>query len=347
MNDFEDRLGTALRSAGDGAPDATGLAPAARGRARARTRRTTLTSAAAVVAVVGVVGGAALLGNRDSGREATPSASETTATDPSGPNTAVANARVESWRDVSVQVPVDYGYGNLSTWCLNGKSEPGQAVVERPGGAVEAIGCIGPQDGYGVRFFDGSTIDLVYPPGHVWQYAWEGEKQVKVYPKNAWLGYQASATNMVWVVAEDRATVEQILDSFSANPDRDPNGCATQGGEGAGVEPGTVRLCRYSVDGWLEQSEVLTGQNAADALAALESAPERDPDRMCTMELAGPIVQITSADAEGSLTLNACQGFTWDGVAHELTADAIYWAMSPGWSGGVDGDVPMPKQPRR
>jgi hypothetical protein len=53
MTDFEDRLTTALRSAGDAAPDAAGLAPAARRRARVRRRRTALTSVAAVVAVVG------------------------------------------------------------------------------------------------------------------------------------------------------------------------------------------------------------------------------------------------------------------------------------------------------
>ena len=61
MSDFEDRLTTALHSAGDDAP-AGRLAGAARRRARSR-RRTALTSAAAVVAVVGVVGGVALLGN--------------------------------------------------------------------------------------------------------------------------------------------------------------------------------------------------------------------------------------------------------------------------------------------
>ena len=65
MTDFEDRLTSALRSAGDDAPDATGLAPAAAGARGVRRRRTALTSAAAVVAVVGVVGGVALLGNGD------------------------------------------------------------------------------------------------------------------------------------------------------------------------------------------------------------------------------------------------------------------------------------------
>ena len=72
MTDFEDRLTTALHQAGEDAPDAAGLAPAARRRAGARRRRTALTSVAAVVAVAGVVGGVALLGGRDGGSDRTP-----------------------------------------------------------------------------------------------------------------------------------------------------------------------------------------------------------------------------------------------------------------------------------
>ena len=109
---------------------------------------------------------------------------------------------------------------------------------------------------------------------------------------------------------------------------------------------GMVRLCRYGIDDWLEQSEMLTGQDAADALAALEAAPLAG-DRMCTMALTGPVVQVTSADAQGRVTLDACQGFSWDGVGHDLTADVLYWVLSPGWSGGVEGDVPMPAELRQ
>ena len=102
-----------------------------------------------------------------------------------------------------------------------------------------------------------------------------------------------------------------------------------------------MRLCRYGIDDWLEQSELLTGQDAADALAALEAAPAKG-DRMCTMALTGPVVQVSSAEAQGRVTLDACHGFSWDGDEHDLTADVLYWVLSPGWSGGVEGDVPMP-----
>ena len=51
-----------------------------------------------------------------------------------------------------------------------------------------------------------------------------------------------------------------------------------------------MRLCRYGVDDWLEQSELLTGQDAAAAVAALEAAPAKG-DRMCTMALTGPRIR--------------------------------------------------------
>jgi hypothetical protein len=112
------------------------------------------------------------------------------------------------------------------------------------------------------------------------------------------------------------------------------------------VADGTVRLCRYDLDDWLEQSETLSGDDAAAAVAALEAAPAKG-DRMCTMELSGPVVLVSSPQAEGRVTLDACQGFSWDGADHDLTADVLYWMLSPGWSGGVSGDVPMPERFRQ
>jgi hypothetical protein len=343
MNDFEDRLSTALRSAGDDAPNAAGLAPAARSRASARSRRTALAGVAAAVAVAGLVVTVAVLTGDDDGATSPPLAADPTSTESTSPNAPVDDTRVESWRDVSVVVPADWGAGYLDDWCGSG-GELGSSVVERPGGASIDILC-DPASGYGVRFLDGAAINLAYPPGHIWQYE---KGDVEEYPDGSWLGYeQGSGDNLVWVVAKDRATVAQVLGSFRSNEDVDPNGCAARGGDGASVEAGSLRLCRYDMDGWLEQSELLGGADAAEAVEALEAAPARDPERVCTMEISGPTVQLTSADAEGSLTLNACQGFTWDDVAHELTADVIYWALSPGWSGGVEGDVPMPEKLRQ
>ena len=68
---------------------------------------------------------------------------------------------------------------------------------------------------------------------------------------------------------------------------------------------------------------------------------------MCTMALNGPRIRVTTADAEGWVTLDACHGFAWVDGEHDLTADVLYWVLSPGWSGAVEGDVPMPTELRR
>ena len=346
MNDdrtgFEDRLTAALRSAGADAPEAAGLAPAARVRARARRRRTALTSVAASVAVAGlVVGVAAMVSRDDSGP--TPladGASETTA----GPDTPVSDSRVESWRDLSVVVPADWGHGFLDDWCGDGGSLD-RPVVQRPEGASIDILC-DPQQGYGVYFWVAAAADLAYQPGEVWQYE---RGDTALYPDGAWLGYERGAEdNTVTVVAPDRTTAEEILATFVHNTSVDANGCPAHATEtGPDLAEGLVRLCRYGLDDWLEQSELLTGKDAADAVAALEAAPAKG-DRMCTMEVTGPTISVTSAEGQGSVVgLSACQGFTWLGEAHELTADVLYWVLSPGWSGGVEGDVPMPQRFRR
>jgi hypothetical protein len=341
MSEFEDRLTTALRSAGGHAPEAPDLASAARRRSRARRRRTALASVAAVVAVGGVVGGAALLGNRDAGGG--PSVTD----DPSptsSPSTVPApTSRVESWRDMQVTVPASWGHGVLDDWCANG-GRLGDPVVERAGGVSYDILC-SPTLGYGVQFFDGSAADFINPPGEVWQYE---RGDTAYYPDGAWLGYQTGdGDNVVMVVTPDRATTEQVLASFVRTEGMDANGCTPRLADPvAAIEAGTLRLCRYDIDDRLEQSELLTGRDAADAVAALEAAPAKG-DRMCTMALTGPVVMVRSGAAQGRVTLDACHGFSWDGVEHDLTADVLYWMLSPGWSGGVEGDVPMPDEFRQ
>jgi hypothetical protein len=334
MSDFEDRLTTALHSAGGDAPDGVGLAGAARRRARVRRRRTALTSAAALVAVVGVVGGVALLGNGDD-------APSQVATDPSSSATAPTDeGRVETWRDVSVTVPSSWGHGALSTWCIQG-SKPGTPVVERPGGAVEDIACT-PATGYGVRFIEAPGQQLeAFSPGTV------NPSVGEEFPSGSWQGWDRAGSNGVLVVAPTQAEAERVLGSFRRFADADANGCTPRPVDpGPVAADGTLLLCRYGVDDWLEQSEVLTGQDAEDALAALEAAPAKG-DRMCTMALTGPVVQVYSNETQGRVTLDACQGFSWHGAEHDLTADVLYWVLSPGWSGGVEGDVPLPDQLRR
>ena len=147
--------------------------------------------------------------------------------------------------------------------------------------------------------------DLAYEPGHVWQYETGDDKgDHAVYPDGAWLGYErGSATTSCGWSPTTAPTVEEVLASFVRNTSVDANGCAAPPTDsGPELAEGLVRLCRYGIDDWLEQSEMLTGQDAADALAALEAAPAKG-DRMCTMALTGPVVLVSSADAQGRVTL--------------------------------------------
>ena len=93
------------------------------------------------------------------------------------------------------------------------------------------------------------------------------------------------------VVAPTRDEAERVLGSFERVTGVDANGCAPHPADSTpAVVEGDLRLCRYGVDDWLEQSELLSGQDATAAVAALEAAPAKG-DRMCTMALTGPRIR--------------------------------------------------------
>lgn len=326
MPELEDRLTTALRAAGDRAPDALGLAEAAHGRARLRRWRTTAVSAGAGLAVVAVVAGGVLLLS-GGGPHANRVATETGATAPA------PTSRVETWRDASVTVAASWGDGALTTWCTQG-SEPGTPVVARPGGVVEAIACT-PAQGYGVQFSDPADFDHAKSPGEVWQYH---AGDLAVAPEGAWMGYQANHDVVAAVIAPTKEEAAQVLASFQdlSLAGRDANGCATKAGNGRALAPatGTMQLCRYGGDAWLQQSEVLTGQDAVEAVAALDAAPP-SPAKPCPTPADDTSVQVATSDQQGAVALDACIALSWGGEHRDLTPDVLHWVLTPGWSGSV------------
>jgi hypothetical protein len=323
MTDFEDRLGSALRAAAEDAPGAAGLADAARGRSRARRRRTALASTAGVVAAAAVVGGVALLGSGNDG----PSRVATDTVDPA------ATTRVETWHDVSVTVPASWGHGNLDDWCSNGESD-GSPVVERPGAVSIDILCT-PMYGYGVQFLDGTSGVSIeaFSPGTV------NRSVSDDYPKGSWQGYEQAGRTRVLVVAPTKEEAEEVLGSFQHVTGVDANGCAPHAEGVTLAAEGTLQLCRYSVDGRLEQSEVLRGQDAADAVAALDSAPA-SPAKPCPSPTSG-YVMVTGADmsSSGQVSLDACAGVSWGDEHRDVTADVLHWVLSPGWTGQIPDGI--------
>lgn len=353
-NNFERRVTEALESGAEQAPDATGLAAAARERNRRRVRARTTGVVAATVLAVAAVSVTVALGGGDGSRSPsvvdTPSSTTTSAVvDP--------DSRVETFRDLEITVPSSWGYGSLATWCLNGKSAPDQPVVERPGGAMPSIGCTEPESGYGAQFFDASFFDPAYSPGHLEQVEVNSDGP-QTYPAGSWLGYQTDASGdlAVIVVAPTEAVAGAILDSASTVTGADANGCAVRrAGAAAELEPGTVSVCRYAQDGWLEQSERLGGDDATAALAAIEAArsmrDQRGPgpcDEAAT--LPGTTVLLGHDGDWTRVTFGTdCvwdDGVFVDGDHRVLTPDVMYWALSPGYTGGFTGDVPLPDRLR-
>jgi hypothetical protein len=332
MTDVEERLTVALRGVAEAAPQAAGLAEAARGRAARRRRRTTLAVAAASIAVLGVVAGTATLVNGGGG---TPAADD--------PTTATTGApigipvRYESWRDIQVRVPFGWGYGVLSTWCTNGATSPGTPVVERPEGMRDMIMCTEPANGYGVQFSEGAPVGFVAAPGTFWRYHTENGQAE--YPEGAWLGYQRSGDNVVQVVAPSKLVAELVLSSFESVTTADVNGCRTKVTDVplSNDQGGTMRVCRYNADGWLEQSETLVGDQARQAGRALAAAPTGSIAR-CAAPMSIDVL-VTTPEATGYVNLADCPSVTWDGVQHLLTPDVLYWVLSPGWSGQIPDGV--------
>lgn len=346
MSDFESRVRDALGAGASGAPEAVGLADAARGRARARRRTTVAAAAVAVLALVAVPAG--VLAVRDSGDSGPGVAKDTT----DSPSSVVPDGwRTETWHDLEVQVPDDWGYGALSTWCISA-DQPGDPVVQRPEGAVEMIACT-PASGYGISFFDSAVVTMLGPEGKARQ---PGDASL---PEGAWAGFATVDGGAgVSVVAATRELAQQVLDSAVRVDGVDGNGCAPQAAKAPGVgDEDAVSVCRYDGAGLLVQSERLTGRDASDAVAALEAAPETTYAPPCAEEPGGDQEQtefalMVAGDRTYTVqwTGSACPYhgvFVGDDVRRSLTPDVMFWALSPGWSGGVDGSVPFPPELRR
>ena len=110
-------------------------------------------------------------------------------------------------------------------------------------------------------------------------------------------------------------------------------------------------MCRYSGDGWLVQSELLTADQSEQFLAAVQAAPPFAVVGECRTqsEPVGRVAAGTDGDL-GTVSIvfeDTCfqrRGVFFSGSSAALTEDVLYWALSPGWSGGVDGSVPLPRE---
>lgn len=332
MSDFEDRLSGALASAAGGAPAAGGLVDGA--RRRLRRRRTTWAAGAAVLVAMTVPAGLALAGGGAPSPDGGVAAGGTTPQ----PSVPPAGWRVETWHDVTLQVPDDWGHGGVDDWCADGTSlaeaHPG---VVRPDTVVLSIGCT-PATGYGVTFGPADGFDAAYASGHVWQYDAEGVDQ-QVYPAGAWLGVWYGAETVVTVATPDRSLTRRVVDSVRSVDGADPHGCPPDLGaaEAARRSPTAavgVSLCRYDETDRLASSSRRLDAAAARTMAILTSAPVRTGVGRCADPVPGGRTAVLEDGAYvATVVIDTCEG--WDGVffsgvAREVTDEVRDLVLSLG-----------------
>jgi hypothetical protein len=107
-----------------------------------------------------------------------------------------------------------------------------------------------------------------------------------------------------------------------------------------------MTVCRYDEAGLLEQSELLSGADLEAAELALEAAPLAAPPECAPDPTSGESIRMASVAEDAVLGLHSCASLTVHGESRMVTSDVLYWALSPGWSGTVPGDVSLPSELR-
>jgi hypothetical protein len=348
MSDLEQRLTEALTEGGQGAPSATGLASAARARARRRRRSRIAGGAALVALAVGVPGAVVALGGDDGrGKDVGPADHGNTAVDKNGDDgqdsvpSLAGGYKWESWHGVTLQVPDSWVYGSLNDWCADG-GDLDPPRIQRPGAVSELVMC-DPASTYGITFQEiDNRDDFQWPVVH---------QSGKGWPKENVSGGRGIGGVLVTVTTRTSTEATYILYSMHAIPATgDSNGCQYRLRPDATNPPeGALSVCSYDERGQLEQSEALVGEDAGDAVRALQATPE--PGECAdTSQGSQPhqVVFLESAGISARVDLvSGCPRVTVDGQVRGLTPDVVYWALSPGWSGSVPDGVSLPSELRK
>lgn len=339
MSEFENRLSEMLTERAAAAPGAEGLAEGARSRQRRRRgARVALGAAAVAAAIVAVPVGLGALSIDDGGGQV--------ATQPTPEVRGLpAGWRWESYRDLEFMVPDTWVYGAISQYCISSNSNP---VVERPGGVSTLVACPTPW-GLGVLVTtsaDAPSLDESdVPAGAVFD--------------------QVTADGVtLTVIAKDQSIVDGIIGSARTYPGADFYGCEAEAGVpelgtmgAAATDPsGPISVCRYDVGVTgpnLVASEVLKGDQAEMArlgLGSLEPGQGPDPDPGSCLpsdETQAVLLRANGADLAW-IHYDGCtqHGVDLGGEVSRLNAQIMWTALGPNWSGGLGGEVPMPKEPR-
>jgi hypothetical protein len=219
-----------------------------------------------------------------------------------------------------------------------------------------------------VSFLDTALLDPALPTGEITQYEWPGGGGAKLYPNGAWIALRVMGGVAVQVATRDQDTARQILDSARSISDVDSVGCAPRVAWPRGSdEPalpavpadaaGEVIICHYGDDDqsglWLQRSERLSSSDADAALGALAGLAAAVDNGPCTHQWEDrDFALVTTPDLVARVVYQSfCpdrNGVYVAGDARQaLTPELLYWVLPPGWTGGVDGSVPLPEELRQ
>jgi len=317
MTDLETRLTEALRGAGERAPHPGDLVAPARAWLRRR-RRTTVAVVAAAVAVVAIPVGIQLADQR---------------TEPEVTTIVPDDWRTESFRDLTLRVPADWGYDGGPDWCAG----DGAPAIDRGEGFQTRVDC-DPRLTYGVQF-------RALPA--------EVHERPKGVPVDAVVDVVGTGSTSAWIVAESQEQLVQIVASAREIEDVDAKGCPPVVDPDAQGTGDRVSVCRYD-SGDLEQSELLSvadSQALARAVARSTPTVAADYDLLCPpYSYRQPAITLRSSELSVDiLPSSSCRlaGSLMDeGVERLVTEDVLYWALSPGALIGRGSGLPLPEEPR-
>lgn len=316
MTDFEDRLRDTLSARAEDARESADLAHGA--RVRLRRRRTAIARVVAgatsvVVVSVGIALVGAAIGGDGTQPAPTPDVAPAIARDPAAREVTAGRDHLQqvAWRDVTAWVPPEWQRGATTAWCTEGEDPAALAPrITLPDEAVPRIACT-PASGYGLTVGSADGFDPAYESGHVWRYDADGVDKSALYPDGAWVSYWYDREWVVTVATPDPGVTSRIALSIRGAK-VDANGCAleydettvrtTPGPRGVGAA-----LCRYSVEGELEDSQRLTVRELEAALAAIATAPDLPPGDHCVQQK-GWQITLTPAGQPAYIALYGTEG---------------------------------------
>ena len=325
MSDLEQRLTDALTEGAQDAPAATGLAAAARSRARHRRRARVAGAAAAVALAVGVP--TAIVATGLGLRRPVPGRERPERRQPRRagrlPLRELARRDHRGARHLGLRHAQRVVRGRRAG--RRGSSGPVTWRADRL--RPEAFG-------YGVSFQEIDNRDdfqwpVVQQPGDSW-------------PQGAYVGGRGIGGVLVMVACRTRPW-PRSPGLGAVQRRRDPNGCPVDSSSDPVVPGDAMTVCRYDDAG--RSSRASCSVAPISRPRSWPSGRRRPRPPPTVTRSRRQTIRLASVAEDAGIDLS-CGTLTVHGEARRLTADVLYWALSPGWSGSVPDDVSLPSELR-